>query len=186
MAKKEREIKFNDGVYQDSVGRNVIVDRLTNTMYIVPKSGNKQFNIMRARNAFVIAIGMAAGAFISLPVGVIALVVCFIAAECFYRLVYLKKLQKVTDEKLPDKPSLLEKYAGDNDGTLILMGVLSIAMMVILPLYLKQEITDFNSALTFKDLNGSILVYGSVILYVLAIYLIYAIISIMLKRKNKN
>ena len=184
MAKKEREITFDDGVYKDSVGRNVIVDRLSNAMYIVPKSASKQYNIMRARNAFVLAIGMAAAAFISLPAGVIALLGSFIVAEGFYRGIYLKKLQKITDEKLPQKPTLLEKYAGDNDGTLIVMAVLSLVMMIILPLYLKQEVIDIEAALRFNDLNGAILVYGSILLYVLAIYIIYATISIMIARRK--
>ena len=186
MAKKEREIVFNDGTYRDSVGRNVIVDRLANVMYIVPKSGNKQYNVMRARNAFVLALGMACGAFISLPAAVIALVVGFAVTECFYRLVYLRKLQKIENEELPEKPTLLERYAVDNNGTLILMSILSLVMMVVLPLYIKQEVKNISLALKFVDLNSSIIVYGSLLLYALAIYIIYASIVIMVKRSRKQ
>ena len=178
-------IKYEDGNWVDEIGRNIIVDRLTKSMYVVAKSGNKRYGIMRGRLALVAALTMAACAFISLPVGVIVFVVSFVAAELIYRLTYLPKLQKITGQELPTKPTLLEKYKMDNDGTLILMSLLSVALLVIFPLYIKQEVEDINLALQFKDLNGAIIVYGSVIFSALAIYLIYNTVATLIKRHKK-
>lgn len=178
-------IKYEDGNWVDEIGRNIIVDRLTKSMYVVAKSGNKRYNIMRGRLAFVAALTMAACAFINLPVGVIVFIVSFIVAELVYRLNYLPSLQKITGQELPTKPTLLEKYKMDNDGTLILMLLLSVALIVILPLYIKQEVNDINLAFKFKDLNGAIIVYGSIIFSILAIYLIYNITATLIRRHKK-
>lgn len=185
MSKREYNFKFDDGRYIDETGRNVIVDRIGKCVYIVPKSNNKQYNVMKMRNAFVIAIGMAVMVFISIPVGIGTLIGCFAAAETFYRCVYLKKLQKITDIKLPSKPTLLERYATDNDGTMILMCILSIALLVVLPLYISQEVESISDAIQFKNLNGSIIIYGSILLIILALYLIYATITVLINRRKK-
>lgn len=186
MAKTELEIKFNDGKYEDSLGRSLIIDRLAKCIYVVPKSQTTQFNIMRSRMAFVIALTMASMVFISLPVGVLVFISTFAIAEVLYRCFYLKKLQKITNVDLPSKPTLLERYALDNDGTMILMCLLSLALLVILPLYIKQEVGDLTQAIQFKNLNWSIIVYGSLILDSLAIYLIYATITILIQRRRKG
>ena len=185
MSKKEYNFKFDDGRYVDETGRNVIVDRIAKCVYIVPKSNNKQYSIMRMRNAFVIAIGMAVMVFFSITIGIVTLIGCFAAAEIFYRCVYLKKLQKITDIELPSKPTLVERYATDNDGTMILMCLLSIALLIVLPMYVTQSVESIPDAIQFKNLNGSMIVYGSIIFIVLALYLIYATISVLISRRKK-
>jgi len=182
---KRFEVKYDDGCWKDNLGRNVIVDRLTNSMYVVANSESKRYSIMRGRLAFVFALTMAAGAFISLIAGAITFIVTFIIAEVVYRVFYLPKLQKITDEPLPSKPTLLEKYKMDNDGTLIIMLLLSIALIVILPLYIKQEVADYSAALSFKDANGAIIMYGSVVVTLLAIYLVYQTLATLIKRRQK-
>lgn len=185
MNDKDYGIKFDDGRYVDNIGRNVIIDRFNKCFYIVPKHENKRYNIMRSRVAFAIAIGMALIFFVSLPIGLIGFVVSFIIGEILYRGFFLKKLQKVTGTDLPLKPTLLERYAVDNDGTLILICILSIVLLVMLPIYIMQEVGSISDALQFKNLNWSIIVYGSIALCVLAVYLIYSTIIVLIGRRKK-
>ena len=184
MAKKETQIRFDDGTYFNDKGQKVIVDRLTHAVYTITKSDEKKYNLFKSRYAIVLALTMFVCAFINLVLGVIVLVVSSVIAECLYRLWFLPSLYIDQNAKLPEKPSILQKYARDNNGTLIFMIVCSIALVVLLIIYCIQNVTDLNSALTFKSVNDSIIVYGSVILCGLAIYICYISVMIYIERKR--
>ena len=186
MGKKQTEIRFDDGTYYNDKGQKVIVDRLTSTVYTVSKHDEKKYNFFKSRYAIVLALSMFTCAFIDLKLGVLVLLVTGVIAEALYRLWFLPSL--VIDDKatIPPQPSILQKYAKDNIGTLIFMMICAVALVVLLIVYCVQNIVDIKNALSFKSLNESIILYGSVILIALAIYVFYICIVILKERKQEK
>ena len=147
--------------YVDRHGRTLLVNRKKKMAYIIDKNAQKKEVIFSNRYILAIVVGILVGTknvYLGVGLGVVIAVVLEVA----YHMYYLKSLNTIELDELPEKFSFVNNAMKQTPGRNLSVGVIGLAIPVLLVINAIQTVKDWQAVLTFKDINNSFLVITSI------------------------
>ena len=171
--------------YVDRHGRTLLVNRKKKIAYIIDKNARRKDVIFSNRLVLAIIVGVFAGSK-NVALGIGLGIAVAIILEIAYHQYYLKSLQTIELEDLPEGFSFMNNAIKQSKFSNISLAVLGIAIPVLLAVNAVQTVKDWQAVLSLKDINGLILVIASVRFGLFTIFVGYnGLTAYLAKRKGE-
>jgi|GEM_PF-3313989 len=157
-------------MYTDGHGRTIIYEPKTRTARIIQKEDERKLQLFVNRYALGVTAMFLLGFYVNWYVGVAVGLLIAGVLEYLYRQNFLAKMESVENVEVPPHESSVDRMAKRTLMSNIIFSLVSLALPVLMMINMFDQVKDWHAALTFADINKTLLVIASVAVSGYALY----------------